>query len=252
MESKREHAKVDLRKAVRTAVVHVPSMANLKAWLQYTAHRAMRKPFEVEFHALEGLLSAGDLCYDVGANRGQSIEALKMLSFPVRITAFEPQPNLYRRLARRFWKDLDVLVLPFGASDHPSTTLIYVPFYNGYCFDGLASLREEGVDDWLRSSIYGFDERKVEVKAMPCQTVRLDDLELGTVAFIKLDIQGSEHAALQGLRETLRRDRPHLMIETPSPEVKAFLAPLGYEQYNYADGRLQRSDDWTLNPFFLT
>jgi FkbM family methyltransferase len=244
-------AKLDLRMLVRTALVYVPPLANAKAWAQYKAQRVMRKPFEVEFSALADLLEPGCLCLDVGANRGQSIDALKMLPFPVRIVAFEPQPERYRRLIKRFWKDFDVTVLPFGASDGPSNTQIFVPYYRGYCFDGLASLQREGVDEWLRSSIYRFDENKVEVKAFPCQTVRLDDLELGTVAFLKLDVQGSEHAALLGALDTLRRDKPRLMIETPSPEVLALLEPLGYQRYTYVDGRMQRSDDWALNAFFL-
>jgi FkbM family methyltransferase len=232
-------------------MTYLPSLAHPKARFQYAVQRVLHRPFEVEFLALEGLLSAGDLCLDVGANHGQSIDALKMLSFPVRVTAFEPQPNLYRRLIRRFWNDPDVTVLPFGASDRASITEIYVPYYNGYCFDGIASIHKDGVDDWLRSSIYRFDERKLEVRAMPCQTVRLDDIVLREVAFIKLDIQGSEHAALKGAVETLRRDKPHLMVETPSPEVRAFLHELGYTQYVYRDGNLRKSSDWTLNPFFL-
>jgi len=197
------------------------------------------------------LLSPGDLCLDVGANYGQSIDALKMLSFPVRVTSFEPQLNLYRRLVKRFGEDRDVIVLPFGASDTASLTEIYVPYYNGYCFDGLASVHKEGLDGWLRGGLYRFDEGKFEVRVMPCRTVRLDDVVPETVAFIKLDIQGSEHAALKGAVEILRRDKPHLMIETPPPEVRELLGTLGYTRYIYADRRLQKSDEFTLNPFFL-
>ena len=250
-DGERAAPRVDARKAARTALVYVPSLANAKAWIQYSALRVLRRPFEGEFAALADMLEPGGLCLDVGANRGQSIDALKMLPFPVRIVAFEPQPDRYRRLIKRFWKDFDVTILPFGASDQPSNTQIYVPYYRGYCFDGLASLQREGVEEWLRWSIYGFDERKVSVRAFPCQTIRLDDLELGTVAFIKLDVQGSEHAALRGALETLHRDRPRLMIETPSPEVIALLEPLGYKRYTYVDGLMQRSDEWALNAFFL-
>jgi FkbM family methyltransferase len=247
----RTASRVDVRKLVRTAVTFAPPLANAKAWVQYSAQRVLRKPFEVEFAALADLVEPGSLCLDLGANRGRSIDAMKMLPFPVRIVAFEPQPERYRRLIKRFWKDFDVTVLPFGASDEASNTQIYVPYYRGYCFDGLASLQREGLDEWLRWSIYGFEERKVEVKAFSCQTVRLDDLELGAVAFAKLDIQGSEYTALRGALETLHRDKPRLMIETPSPEVVALLEPLGYQRYTYVDGRMQRSDAWTLNAFFL-
>jgi FkbM family methyltransferase len=245
-------AHVDVRKVVRSSLVHVPWLADHKTRLQYGVHRLLRRPFEVEFSALEGLLSPHDLCLDLGANHGQSIDALKMLSFPVRVIAFEPQANLYRRLLKRFGSDPDVIVLPFGASDCASLTEIHVPYYAGYCFDGMASIPDTAVDEWLRASIYRYDEEKLEIRSMPCRTVRLDDFAFGQIAFMKIDIQGSEYAALNGALETLRRDRPQLMVETPSPEVRAFLEALGYTEYVYENGRLRKSSDWTLNPFFLT
>jgi FkbM family methyltransferase len=248
----RRGAAIDIRKVVRSGVTHFPWLADPKSRLQYAFHRLLHRPFEIEFLALEGLLSAQDLCLDVGANRGQSIDALKMLSFPVCIVAFEPQSNLYRGLLKRFRNDADVVVLPFGASDRASNTELYVPYYAGYCFDGLGSMQLDRLDEWLRASIYRFDERKLEIRAMPCRTVRLDDLMLGNIAFIKLDIQGSEYAALVGAADTLRRDRPHLMIETPSPDVHDFLERLGYTQYVYSEGRLRKSTEWALNAFFLT
>ena len=242
---------MDVRKVVRSGIVHFPALADPKAQVQYAVQRLLHRPFEVEFLALNRLLSRGDLCLDVGANRGQSVDALKMLSFPVRVTAFEPQPRLYRRLLERFRNDPNVVVLPYGASDHASITEIYLPYYNGYCFDGLASIHKEGLDEWLRHSIRHFDARKLQIVAMPCQTVRLDDVVVGSVRFIKLDVQGSEYAALQGCVETLRRDKPHLMVETPPPEVRDFLGRLGYTQYVYDHGALRKSNGWTLNPFFL-
>ena len=242
-----------VRKVIRSGLVHFPWLVDHKTRLQYGMHRLLHRPSEVEFLALEGLLSPGDLCLDLGANHGQSIDALKMLSFPVRVIAFEPQPNLYRRLLKRFGSDPDVIVLPFGVSDRASMTEIHVPYYGGYGFDGVASIPDSRVDEWLRVSIYRFDQKKLEVRSIPCQTVRLDDFAFGPIAFIKLDIQGSEYAALQGSVETLRRDRPQLMIETPPPEVRHFLLEeLGYTQYMYEDGHLRKSTDVTLNPFFLS
>lgn len=68
-------------------------------------------------------------------------------------------------------------------------------------------------------------EREVPVR-------RLDDLGLAP-AFVKLDVQGFEHQALLGLRETLLRSHAPTLIETPGPETDAFMAGLGYEPFVY-------------------
>jgi FkbM family methyltransferase len=44
------------------------------------------------------------------------------------------------------------------------------------------------------------------------ETVRVDDLGLERLDFLKLDVEGAELAALQGAEETLRRFRPKLAI----------------------------------------
>lgn len=44
-------------------------------------------------------------------------------------------------------------------------------------------------------------------------SIRIDDLRLNRVTFIKLDVEGCEPMALDGMRETLRRFRPKLVVE---------------------------------------
>ena len=45
------------------------------------------------------------------------------------------------------------------------------------------------------------------------EVIRLDDLELDDVDFIKLDVEGAELHALQGMEATLRRCKPVVCIE---------------------------------------
>ena len=42
---------------------------------------------------------------------------------------------------------------------------------------------------------------------------RLDDLALGDVGFVKIDVEGHELAVLRGAAETLQRNRPPLLVE---------------------------------------
>ncbi len=43
--------------------------------------------------------------------------------------------------------------------------------------------------------------------------MRIDDLELAELDFIKLDVEGYEYQALKGAEQTLKRCRPMVMFE---------------------------------------
>ncbi|WP_063928396.1 FkbM family methyltransferase [Methylobacterium aquaticum] len=51
-------------------------------------------------------------------------------------------------------------------------------------------------------------------------TVRLDDLPLPPIAFIKMDIQGAEAQALAGMQNLLARDRPVLFVEIEEQHLR--------------------------------
>jgi len=248
-----ESLTTNVQKLIRTGITMFPSMADRKADLQRAFRRALRRPFEEDFRALSELLHEGDHCIDVGANRGQSIDALKMSVPSLRITALEPQPDLYDRLVCRYADDPLVRVLPVAASSAAANFDLFVPSYNGYRFDGLASLYEREAREWLESRIFRFNPRKLIIQPMPCKTVRLDDLELERpIAFIKMDIQGAELSALQGSQAILRHDHPCLLIESPSAEIDSFLSNLGYEPRAYVNGRLEPGRHGGLNTFFIS
>ena len=60
-------------------------------------------------------------------------------------------------------------------------------------------------------------------------TLPIDHLMLPTVRLVKMDVEGHERPALQGMRELILRDRPVLIVETNSPETLPYLASLDYE-----------------------
>lgn len=230
---RRHRISIGIRRSIRTVLTTFPFVAEAKSNLQQAYYRRTKRPFEREFRALRHLLSDGDLCLDVGANRGQSIDALRMLPFDVRVISFEPNPQLYERLVKRYGTDRDVEIRANGLGEEDCRTSIHVPVYNGYLFDGLGTLHDQETDIWLRSEVYFFDERKLDTVTYSCEIVALDSLELDPVAFIKLDIQGSEFAALRGAVKTIERDRPALMVERPEDDIIDFLAQFGYRMHDY-------------------
>lgn len=75
--------------------------------------------------------------------------------------------------------------------------------------------------------------RRIDAEGtVPVPVVRLDDLDLPDPAFVKIDIEWQEAAALRGMKKRLLRARPTLFIATHSwqlrNEVVAFLESCNY------------------------
>jgi FkbM family methyltransferase len=241
------------RRLLRTAQTYAPWLADAKAELQHLLRGIARRPFEPDFAALRLFGGEDRLHLDVGANRGQSIAAIRMTARCPRILSFEPNPVLAARLERRFGRLPEVRIQPLGLGDRAGEFDLHIPSYRGYVFDGLASIDRAAAASWLNpQTISGFDPAKLRIDTVRCRVVTLDSLATSPF-FIKLDVQGYELAALRGAEETLRRHRPVLLIETPGAAVLDHLAGLGFRPYVYdaQAGRFRAGRGGMLGTFFL-
>lgn len=240
------------RKILRTAQTRFAWLPDAKALGQRCTRRALRRPFENDFRAVPLLrLPPHATCLDIGANRGQSIDALHLYTDDATIHSFEPNRLLADRLGRRFRHADSVTVHNVALGDERGTYKLYVPIYRGYIFDGLASLDEESAREWLRDRIYRFDESRLRVDVLDCTVVLLDDLQLAP-ALLKIDVQGYELQVLRGAQQTLRLHHPALLIEAPGEVITTYLRALGYEPYQYMEGSLVPGEQGMLNTFFLS
>ena len=53
-------------------------------------------------------------------------------------------------------------------------------------------------------------------------TIRLDDIDLPKISFLKIDIQGAEVAALMGMHDLILKDRPAFFIEIEEHHLKKY------------------------------
>jgi FkbM family methyltransferase len=188
--------------------------------------------------ALVPILAEADAdAYDVGANYGAY--TAPMLQTAGRVVAFEPNPTMSKVLKARFAREFRegrLVLMPMALGDAEGEAVLHVPEAGS----GLASMKEEAV----RSvSTPGMLHIAVAVR-------RLDDLkaDIGRgrrVGFVKIDVEGFEGTALRGAIETLKANRPSLLIEaeerhTPGTlaELQALLGPIGYRGLYLLDGRL--------------
>lgn len=239
-----------IKKLLRTFQSQFPIAKDAKDDLYFWSRRLLRRPHESQFRAVS-LLPDG--CYvDVGANQGQSIESILLFKPGAKIVAFEPNPDLAASLAARYRAYPNIQVHSFGLTDVDNEFQLYVPSYNGFIYDGLASFDHNIAAGWIGPhSIYWFRPAKLRINQYSCYTKRLDDLHVDPV-FIKIDVEGFEYQVLQGGKETLLRCSPVIMVEDPSRESRQLLADYGYQE-QFFDGKQFRPGATTTegpNAFF--
>lgn len=96
----------------------------------------------------------------------------------------------------------------------------------------VGSGKSSGTIDWYRQSAIGAAGIR-ESKNGEFEIVKLDDINFKErINFIKIDIEGFEVQALEGMSELLKRDMPVIAIESYGeniPKIILFLERLGYK-----------------------
>ncbi len=197
-------------------------------WTLYPWTSYWRGTHEPAVQAAIGQVGGGDIkgwsCWDLGAHFGYYSVALAMRVGPGgQVAAFEPNPESFARLERhRRMNRLDWLkTYQAAVSDRA----------------GGAELLTYG-DLGSTSTHLRYDDEAVSKKSAPIgiQTLRLDDLvasgELRAPMFIKIDVEGHGSHAVAGMKATLAKARPVMIVAFHSKAevdgVLGVLEPLGY------------------------
>lgn len=136
-------------------------------------------------------LRSGAICFDVGANTGQTIDAfLEGVSDPA-IHAFEPSEEPFAELQKKYGSNPRVQLVKSGVSSRSGTQKIYVN-----SFSKLNSLHNtnEG-SDFKQGMVVG--EEMVELITLDnyCEDRGIDFIDV-----IKIDVQGHEPEVLEGAK----------------------------------------------------
>jgi len=179
---------------------------------------------------------------DVGSNQGQwAIRAHQFLT-PQKLLCFEPDPTTFSRGEIRLSEFEEIICHNFALSNKCSEELFYVT-ENDHCSSLYKPLSEaqEFYDGKL-------DEKKTIVVITTC----LDEIRTpDRIDLIKIDVQGSELAVIEGARETLKKTslimieanfRSHYEVGSTFPEIHEKLMSLGFVLHNYGDGFQQSGE----------
>jgi FkbM family methyltransferase len=171
---------------------------------------------EPEFSMLSRVVACGDWVVDIGANVGFYTKRLAELVGPEgRVLAFEPVPETFVLLASNLdcCRLSNVTLFNAAVSETTGVVGMSIPEYS-----------DTGQRNYYQAHLTSPADSELRIL-----TVSLDSIEIPTtVRLIKIDAEGHEFSVLKGMRKTLLRDHPILIVEAPRTEVWDFLESLSY------------------------
>jgi FkbM family methyltransferase len=186
------------------------------------------KPFERELALIPRYLDRDRVAVDVGANVG--LMASVMARGSKRVIAFEPHPGCAQHLRRIAIRNCEVVEA--AASDRDGAAILRVPHTHAL---GTIETANKLSD---QSAVTG-----LTVQTQTLDSALASRLSPGEmVSFVKIDVEGHEHAVLRGARRLLETHRPVLMVEieyrhgASVGETFALLETLGYQGFVTLDG----------------
>lgn len=173
---------------------------------------------------------------DVGANVG--IYTFFLRKYSSLCHAMEPNPRLAEILRASF--PSRVRVTECALSDRNDDVTLSIPVIGDKETPGLASIEP---DNPLAETY------QVHTTTVSCKI--LDEMDLGSVGFMKIDVEGHELSVLKGATGVLERDAPSILVEAEERhkpgavgDLRNFLETCGYQGFFLLNGRLHPIEDF--------
>lgn len=203
-----------------------------RMYLRAIFHRKFRKIV----CRLSLIIPSGTTVLDIGGNHGRfAAELARAHNHGLTIHSFEPLPYNFATMELVTKKYRNVLIHPFGLSEHDEKMYIYTPvFKNGVIDHGssfiaerLPKVKRQNWSSLVRTPIFVKEGDKV-----------LDEIGVRLFSFAKIDVEGHELSVLRGLREHIERCYPLFFTEILPPhpnranttaDLISWMRSLGYK-----------------------
>ena len=148
------------------------------------------------------------IIFDVGANRGQSIERFKKIFDKPIIHAFEPIKFEFEKLKDKYKNDENVILNNFAVGDKEEKKEFYITAKTGTSsFNKLTPNT-----NWLKTrskqfntSLENYTKEVVEVNVITLNKY-CEDNQINEIDILKIDTQGYEDKVLMGCKKILEKN----------------------------------------------
>ena len=158
--------------------------------------------FEKELFLIDKLVDGGT-ALDIGANKG--IYAHMLAKVCDRVVAFEANQNLADKLRRALPRHCEVVAM--AASDETGSASFYIPVE-----------QDRAAAD--RPNVGSMERPEGPMREVTVETLRLDELPVDNLRFVKIDVEGHEAAVLAGAWQMLETHRPTVLLEILQPQTQ--------------------------------
>ena len=195
--------------------------------------RSIKKNYEKELQIIDQFRDKSKDALDIGVYRG--VYSYKLSQHFKKIHSFEPNPLLFPYLEKNLNKIISNIKLHnLALSNTNGVTELKLPLRSNSIFqDNIEELFQLGAATM-------HPKNKIEnYKRVPIKIKKLDDIKIeNKIGLIKIDVEGHEKNVIQGGLETIKKNKPILLVEieerhtkTPVIDTIKFINEIGYKAF---------------------
>ena len=201
--------------------------------LKRRLQRSIKRNDEQEINLVKKFIKSGTDSIDVGVYRG--VYSYEMSKYSEKVHSFEPNPIIFKYINKNLKKFIkNIHLYNFALSNQNKTMNLKIPIRNSnsdkeifeeYYEMGKATIHNE-------NNFENYENFEIQTKT-------IDELSFDNkISFIKIDVEGHELEVIEGAKNTIKRDKPVLLVEIEKQYTKKevaesinFINSLGYKSY---------------------
>lgn len=201
--------------------------------LKRRLQRSIKRNDEQEINLVKKFIKSGTDSIDVGVYRG--VYSYEMSKYSEKVHSFEPNPIIFKYINKNLKKFIkNIHLYNFALSNQNKTMNLKIPIRN-------SNSNKEIFEEYYemgKATIH--NENNFEnYENFEIQTKKIDELSFDNkISFIKIDVEGHELEVIEGAINTIKRDKPVLLVEIEKQYTKKevaesinFINSLGYKSY---------------------